>query len=472
MIDNLPAYPAYRDSGLPWIGEIPAHWDILRNGRLFTHRVETGFPDLPILEVSLRTGVRVRDLVNLKRKQMMTQKEKYKRAVKGDIAYNMMRMWQGALGVAPTDGLISPAYVVVRPFDGVNSSYYDYLFRTGAYMSEVNKYSRGIVSDRNRLYWDEFKQMPSIIPPRDEQDKIVAFLRAQDRQIARFIRDKRRLIELLNEQKQTIIHCAVTRGLDPDVRLRPSGIEWLGDVPEHWEICRIKHVAMLNPSRSEIAEKRYTDELVTLLPMERVTVNGQLENPEQRKIEEVWEGYTYFKRGDVVMAKITPCFENGKGACLGNLPTECGFGTTEFMVLRPRSSAISGQFLYRLLSLKAFRRLGADAMTGAAGQQRVPLDFVKNFSIPLPPPQEQNALLEWLENSTLEQDEAMQRIKNEIDLIREYRERLISDVVTGKVDLRGWTQAPEDLEADDEELAMMEDDEDIPAEEDAGDAND
>ena len=109
----------------------------------------------------LRTGVRVRDMENGARKQQMADRSKYKRAAKGDVAYNMMRMWQGAVGVAPVDGLISPAYVVARPFPEVEPRYYTYLFRTSAYMREVNKFSRGIVSDRNRLYWDEFKQMPS-----------------------------------------------------------------------------------------------------------------------------------------------------------------------------------------------------------------------------------------------------------------------------------------------------------------------
>jgi type I restriction enzyme S subunit len=155
------AYSTYCASGLPWAPQMPGGWNVLRNGRLFAHRVETGFPDLPILEVSLRTGVRVRDMENLKRKQVMSQKERYKRAAKGDIAYNMMRMWQGALGPAPVDGLVSPAYVVVKPFEGANSAYYSYLFRTDAYMREVNKFSRGIVADRNRLYWDEFKQTRS-----------------------------------------------------------------------------------------------------------------------------------------------------------------------------------------------------------------------------------------------------------------------------------------------------------------------
>jgi type I restriction enzyme, S subunit len=110
--EGLTPYPECRPSGLPWLGEIPVHWEVRRNARLFAERNQTGFPDLPILEVSIRTGVTVRNMDNQKRKQMMTDRSKYKRSVKGDLAYNMMRMWQGAVGVAPVDGLISPAYVV------------------------------------------------------------------------------------------------------------------------------------------------------------------------------------------------------------------------------------------------------------------------------------------------------------------------------------------------------------------------
>src|SRR5690348_10807491 len=127
-------YASYKQSGLPWLGIIPARWAVRRNGGLFSQRVETGFPELPILEVSLRTGVRIRDMDDLARKQRMSEPDLYKCAREGDIAYNMRRMWQGAVGVAQIDGLLSPAYVVARPFDHVHSRYYSYLFRTLAYM--------------------------------------------------------------------------------------------------------------------------------------------------------------------------------------------------------------------------------------------------------------------------------------------------------------------------------------------------
>lgn len=240
MIADLKPYPAYKDSGVPWLGKVPSMWNIARNGGLFVQRNETGFAHLPILEVSLKTGVRVRNFDQSGRKQVMSDRDKYKRARKGDLAYNMMRMWQGAIGMAPIDGLVSPAYVVARPLRGIEPRFYLNLFRTDAYMGEIDKFSHGIVKDRNRLYWEDFKQMPSLVPPLEEQAAIVRFLDHADRLIKRYIRAKQKLIKLLEEQKQAIIHRAVTRGLDPNVRLKPSGVEWLGDVPEHWgETCKM-----------------------------------------------------------------------------------------------------------------------------------------------------------------------------------------------------------------------------------------
>jgi hypothetical protein len=129
MTDLLKPYPQYKDSGVPWLGRVPKHWNVRRNGGLFAQRNETGFADLPILEVSLNTGVRVRDMDNAARKQVMSERDKYKRALRGDLAYNMMRMWQGALGVVPSDGLVSPAYVVARPFDRTDTGFFAYRIR-------------------------------------------------------------------------------------------------------------------------------------------------------------------------------------------------------------------------------------------------------------------------------------------------------------------------------------------------------
>lgn len=203
-----------KPSGVEWLGKVPEHWEIRRNGRLFAQRNETGFADLPILEVSLRTGVRVRDLEKSDRKQVMADRDKYKRAAAGDVAYNMMRMWQGAVGVAPIDGLVSPAYVVARPLQGTESRYFAYLFRIPDYMGEVDKYSRGIVKDRNRLYWEDFKQIPSCYPPSSEQVAIADAIAEMCEDIDVAIDQVRREIGLLGEYRTRLIADLVTGKLD------------------------------------------------------------------------------------------------------------------------------------------------------------------------------------------------------------------------------------------------------------------
>ena len=433
MIDALRLYPEMRRTGLPWLGNVPAHWDVRRNGRLFGARRETGFPDLPILEVSIRNGVRIRNFDSGGRKQEMADRSKYQRAVRGDIAYNMMRMWQGAVGIAPADGLVSPAYVVARPFEETDAAYYAYLFRTAAYMREIDVFSRGIVPDRNRLYWESFKQMPSIYPPLDEQRLIVRFLDWHGAQTAKLIRAKKKIIALLTEQKQVIIHRAVTRGLDPNAKLKPSGVPWLGDVPEGWDVKRLKNICRVNPSKTAI-KSRAADELATFLPMERVSSDGKIDGSIQAPISELANGFTYFERDDVILAKITPCFENGKGAVLDGLLTEVGFGSTEFIVLRA-SRAIDPRFLYLLTFEAQFRRLGVESMTGSAGQQRISQEFVANYFVGIPERAEQIRIIEALKVWTYEFDAAIDAAHREIALIQEFRTRLIADVVTGKFDV-------------------------------------
>jgi type I restriction enzyme S subunit len=220
MIDGLKPYRETRPTRLTWLPAMPAHWDVRRNGRLFGARKEIGFPELPILEVSIRSGVRRRDFDNGGRKQEMADRSKYQRAAQGDIAYNMMRMWQGAVGVVPLEGLVSPAYVVARPYTQVDARYFAYLFRTANYMREVEIYSRGIVPDRNRLYWESFKQIFSPVPPVEEQRLIVRFLDANGLLYGRLIRAKQQLIKLLEEQKRIRV-CAPLRGAQTLIRFDP-----------------------------------------------------------------------------------------------------------------------------------------------------------------------------------------------------------------------------------------------------------
>lgn len=466
-------YQNYRQPKMRWLPAVPEHWNEQRAKTFFREvdeRSKTGQEEL--LSVSHLTGVTPRSQKNV----TMFKAASYvgsKLCRPSDIVINTLWAWMAALGASKHVGIVSPAYGVYRPrhADSFNPAYLDYLLRTRAYVAEYIGRSTGIRSSRLRLYPNQFLDIQLIQPPRPEQDQIVAYLRAQDAHIARFIKAKRDLIALLTEQKQTIIENAVTQGLDAATERCDSGIDWIPQSPAHWETCKLKHVAVFNPSRSESSGFRLSDASVSFLPMECITTDGKLRSVENRKTSEVWEGYTYFRRNDVVMAKITPCFENGKGGLLDTLPTEIGFGTTEFIVLRAAEQRIRPAFLATLLSLRTFRVLGADAMTGAAGQQRVPLGFVKNFRISLPPLEEQDRILGALQTATAEQDVVIERIRSEIALIREYRDRLIADVATGQVDVRSWEPAPDDV-ADDAAMAALGDDQEDATEKEDGNGED
>lgn len=439
---------------------------MLRNGRLFGHRVETGFPDLPILEVSLRTGVRVRDMENLKRKQVMSQKEKYKRAAKGDIAYNMMRMWQGAVGPAPVDGLVSPAYVVVKPYDEANSSYYSYLFRTAAYMQEVNKFSRGIVADRNRLYWESFKQMPSLVPPRPEQDQIVAYLRAQDAHISRLIKAKRDLIKLLTEQKLRIIDHAVTRGLDASVVLKPSGIEWLGEVPEHWEVKPLKRWVRLNART--LGQKTSPDFEFRYVDIGSVQTGRLVKEPERIRFEAApSRARRVLRRGDTIISTVRTYL---KAIWYVSEDADDLIASTGFAVLTPGSGVEPEYLGYVIQSSPFVNRVTANSI--GIAYPAIAETVLGRFPVALPPTvNEQQAIVARIKTESAPLDDAITRTEDEIKLIREYRDRLIADVVTGQVDVRGWQPGPDDV-VDDAALAALGDENEDVTEEEDGDGED
>jgi type I restriction enzyme S subunit len=437
------AYEKYRPAGLPWLAEIPAHWSICRNGQLFSQRSETGCGELPILEVSLKTSVQVRNMDNPTRKQVMSDQDKYKRSAQGDIAYNMMRMWQGAVGVVPVDGLVSPAYVVAQPFPDVNARFFVYLFRTNNYMEEINAYSRGIVKDRNRLYWQDFKGMPSVAPPRDEQDQIVRFLDWKVSKINRLINNLKKQITLLNEQKQAIINKAVTRGGD--------GWEW-------YQLGKVVSIILSGLDKKNYEGQKaiklcnYVDvyknnNITGDLPfMEATASDNEIANL-QLQVDDVIITKDSESWDDIgVPAYVKEVFD---GLC-------CGY---HLAILRSQKDIICGEFLYnafRAQYVQIQHKVKANGVTRfALGYQ--PIHDTQLF---IPSIEEQLSIVQYIRESCAVQDKMLANISREISLITEYRTRLISDVVTGKLDVRDVVvpefETMEEVMVDGEETGEME----------------
>ena len=214
---------------------------------------------------------------------------------------------------------------------------------------------------------------------------------------------------------------------------KDSGVEWLGYVPKHWNIKRLRFVAEFNPSKSEVAALDRSIE-VSFLPMEAVGDDGSISLDQTRPLADVESGYTYFRDGDVTFAKITPCFENGKGAIMRRLVGGVGFGTTELIVARPRANQTTAFFLHWLFTSPPFRRLGEAFMYGAGGQKRVSDDFVRNFATAFPPLSEQSAIAAFLDRETVNIDALVEEQKRLIDLLKEKRQAVISHAVTKGLD--------------------------------------
>jgi len=213
---------------------------------------------------------------------------------------------------------------------------------------------------------------------------------------------------------------------------RESGIDWLGEVPSHWPPTRLRYVAKINPSKTELSSADRSQE-VTFLPMDAIGEDGSIRLTETRAISEVETGYTYFRDGDVVIAKITPCFENGKGAVMRRLQGGVGFGTTELIVARPKGKN-SPAFLHWLFCSPVFRLRGEASMYGAGGQKRVPDDFLRDFLIGLPPPSEQATIAAFLDRETAKIDALVEEQRRLIALLAEKRRAVISHAVTKGLD--------------------------------------
>lgn len=331
-------------------------------------------------------------------------------------------------------GIITSAYICLRPRNGVYSKFYSYFLKALDSMKVFNGMGTGI---RLTLSYDLMKNMVLPVPPRAEQDQIVRYLDWQVSKINRLIAAKRKEISLMHEYRGSVIDEIVLHGTCVNEKEKKvSGIEWLGNVPATWEILPLKRVCQVNAQISSLQNGMYDDEMVTFLPMESISVRGEVDYSIRRKLNEVKSGYSSFAKNDVVIAKITPCFENYKGACLDSLQTSIGYGTTEFINLRA-TTRILPRFLYMITMTRPFRKKGEEVMTGSAGQKRVPLDFVKNFPAVIPPIDVQRELLQYLDKALKRIDEKANLFIREIDILQELRTRLISDVVTGQVDVRG-----------------------------------
>ncbi|MCX7615631.1 MAG: restriction endonuclease subunit S [Clostridiales bacterium] len=428
----LKPYEKYKETPALWLYNIPAHWESHKIRELFIERNEkVSDKDYSPLSVS-KAGV----VPQISTVAKTNNGDNRKLVRIGDFVINSRSDRRGSSGISNYDGSVSLINIVLKPRAFVNGRYMHYLLKSHYFIEEFYRNGRGIVADLWTTRYTEMKSIYLPVPPREEQDQIVRFLDWKIAKINKLIRAKKKQIALLNEQRKATIDNAIMYGINSQVSQKESGIIWLGKIPSQWSVMKLKRVCRINASISSQLKKYSLEDFLVFLPMENISSDGKIDCSEKRKLKDIKNGFSSFAKNDVVVAKITPCFENGKGACLDNLETDIGFGTTELIVLRANEKILP-RYLYMITQLRQFRMQGAEVMTGSAGQKRVPSDFISNFALGIPSKAEQYEILNYLDNCLAKIDKMYMALNDEIKLLNEYRTRLISDVVTGKVDVRG-----------------------------------
>ena len=447
-IDMVP-YPEYKESGLPWLGKVPVHWNLRKLRSILKEITERNQPDLPLLSVVREKGVIVRDVTSKDENHNFIPDDltNYKVVRKGQFAMNKMKAWQGSYGVSLYDGIVSPAYFVFE-INEVGGNFFHAAIRSRAYVPFFTQASDGVRIGQWDLSKPRMREIPFAVPPSPEQDAIVSFLRGFDAKVRRFVRNRRWLIEVLNEQKQAIINRAVTRGLDPNVHLKPSGIDWVNEIPEHWEVRRLK---FLSRSVNEQTSAKQPDEVyIALEHVESWTGRITLPDDDVSFDSQVKR----FQPNDVLFGKLRPYLAKV------TRPQNAGVCVGEFLVLRVTANEVFAGFLEHKLRSKRVIDL-INGSTFGAKMPRADWTFIGNVKFAYPPVSEQHAIIAHIHEKSAKIDQAISRAQREVDLIREYRTRLITDVVTGKLDVCHLSPdigdelaEPEDMDEyiDDEEL--------------------
>ena len=446
MIADLKPYPAMKDSGVEWLGAVPEHWEVRRLGQI--GRLSKGNGGNKEDEVSLGVPcVRYGDLYTththfiLKSRSFvsMAKAEDYTPITFGDVLFaasgeTIDEIGKSAVNLMQSEACCGGDVILFRSERQVEARYMGYATDCRPAAAQKATMGRGITV--KHVYGDQLKYLTLALPPLPEQSAIVRYLDHADRRIRRYIRAKQKLIPLLEEQKQAIIHQAVTRGLDPNVRLKPSGVEWLGDVPEHWEVVALRYVATKFGS-GVTPRGGATMYEVTGIPFLRsqnihfdgIHLEGVVRIPQD--LHDTLAG-THVKPGDVLL--------NITGASIGRVCSvpdnfEEGNVNQHVCIIRPKRGRVLPGFLAAFLSTPFMQREIRFEQNGAS-REGLTLHSIRGFKVALPTAAEQQHILDEIRGQTGQLAVATATAQGEVDLLREYRTRLIADVVTGKLDVR------------------------------------
>ena len=429
-------YPEYAERELTFIGDIPMHWSTVRCAHLFDVKNTTNTSGEVNLSVYRDYGVIKRDSRDDNHNRLSEDTSNYKLVEPGDFVFNKMKCWQGSLGVSEYRGIVSPAYTVCSPRKHLHGKYLHYLLRSRPYVQELKRLSYGVRIGQWELRFKDFKDVVVPYPSVSEQHAIATFLDHKTAQIDELIRAKERKIELLGEYRASLINQVVTKGLDPNAEMKLSGVELIGEIPKHWEVRKLKYVAkvvpsyvdkLINPDEISVKLCNYTDVYYNdYITVDTIFAQGSCNQSEYSR--------SYLRKDDVIITSDSETPDDiGVPAYVKDdlHNVVCGYHLT---IIEP--TACLGGFIFRFIQSNSTRKyfeLNSNGITRFGLKKAA----TENLLVPLPPEFEQGQIADFLDRKTKQIDELRANEEQTIKLLKEYRQSLISEAVTGKIDVRG-----------------------------------
>ncbi len=434
MLNYLKPYAEYKESGLPWIGQVPKHWELKRLGSIFEERKEINRKNEvgEVLSVMKNIGVILYSEKGRVGNKKSDDISRYKIVRPEDIVLNSMNVIIGSVGMSKYTGCLSPVYYVLKRRNrNDNPKYLEYFFKNETFQKSLVRIGKGILSHRMRIPMELLKCELITLPPCDEQEQIVKYLDCIVEKIDKAIEAKKKLIALLNEQKQVIIHRAVTRGLDPNVKLKDSGIPWIGKIPEHWEVRRLRSIikGKLKYGANFSAEFDNPD-WPRYLRITDFDSDGILREetfrslpPNVAKDYLVSPGDILFARSGATVGKTFLVTEDAKKACFAGYLIKANVN---------RDIAFP-EFIYNFTQSSSFF-LWKEITFNVATIQNIGADKYANLVVTLPPLDEQIEIVNGIKIllNPIETERGL--INKQILLLSELKIRMIADLVTGKID--------------------------------------
>lgn len=431
-------YPSYKDTGTPWLGAIPNHWDIKPLWSMFKRQKRTGHQSERLLSVYRDYGVIPKDSRDDNANKASEDLSTYQLVKPGDLAINKMKAWQGSVAISSIQGIVSPAYFIFTPSHHALPKYLHYLFRCTRYIAGYLAISKGVRVGQWDMDPDHHSRMPVVLPPRKEQEEIADFLDRETARIDSLIEKKTRFIELLKEKRQAVITKAVTKGIDSSAPMRDSGVKWLGNVPAHWHVSPLKHYLDRNDGGVWGDEPTSeTDTIVLRSTEQAVDGSWQITDPARRKLSSSEISKSLLQEGDLLVTKSSGSEQHiGKTSLVTEDVAKLKACYSNFMQRLRVSHKTTPEFVALILNNRIAREQFAYQSNSTTGLANLTAGMIGEVECCFPPLHEQNELIENIHTNTTPLDLLSDKTNRSIELLKEHRSALITAAVTGKIDVR------------------------------------